>query len=870
MPAQLSFIPADPPRESQLARWGDGAGTDRIDVVADPGVAPTGVDATMLAVAATDATASESAAYWRHAHRLALVLLAEGRVRPTVTAAGFAAWRVGGLDVARRLLIAETAAAMPAEARAIPIDAVDPPLLHSSHRLLRDYLDAVVDSVIGTNSISAEHLRQWTELAEHSEAEPLPLALRIDHDETSGTFALTVLVHDDGRVRSLDDVWTGTDPVVRARAMSALRDAERVWPTLGAVLDDHAPGSVVIGDADVSELLAGVAQQLGTLGVDIHWERHLLHTAVALHQRALHQGSCSTDESLGFEWRIVLDGSVLTEAETAELAAATRPLVRLRNSWVLAAPSTVQRAAQKQSETVSALSGVAAALTGTIEVDHAPVRVIDSAWLADLRQRLSAPVEPIAVPANLQATLRQYQEHGFAWLARMTAMGLGVCLADDMGLGKTVTVIALHLHRQLDADTAGPTLIVCPASLMGNWEREIRRFAPGTPVYRFHGAGRQVDSTTTGFVLTTYGTVVRSAPTAVTWQLMVADEAQYIKNPSSESARALRDVTARVRVALTGAPVENSLTDLWAILDWASPGLLGDRAQFRRTYARPIEERRDPIVTERLTRVIRPFVLRRRKSDPGIAPELPTKTVTDQVVSMTREQAGLYRAAVDEGLAAVAETTDITRRGQIMGLLTALKQICNHPAQYLRESDPVIEGRSEKLDLVDDLIDTIIAEDGAVLIFTQYVAMARLLERHLESRGVATLFLHGGTAVSERQALVDRFQAAAAPVFLLSLKAGGTGLNLMRADHVIHYDRWWNPAVEAQATDRAYRIGQTKPVQVHRMLTEGTIEDRIAAMIADKSDLADSVLSDEKSVIATLSGMSNDVLRDFIELKEQM
>jgi SNF2 family DNA or RNA helicase len=334
--------------------------------------------------------------------------------------------------------------------------------------------------------------------------------------------------------------------------------------------------------------------------------------------------------------------------------------------------------------------------------------------------------------------------------------------------------------------------------------------------------------------------------------MVVADEAQHVKNPASGTAKALREIPAAARVALTGTPVENNLSELWAILDWTTPGLLGPLGRFRARWARPVESG-DTETAERLSRLVGAFLLRRRKSDPGIAPELPPKTETDRPVALTVEQAGLYEAVVREIMAQIADAQGMARRGLIVKLLTGLKQICNHPAQYLHEASPRLPGRSGKLELLDELVDTIVAEDGAVLVFTQYVAMARLLERHLSGRGVPTQLLHGGTPVARREEMVQRFQDGSAPVFLLSLKAAGTGLNLTRADHVIHYDRWWNPAVEDQATDRAYRIGQTRPVQVHRLIAEGTIEDRIAQMLTAKRSLADAVLASGEAAFTELT-----------------
>ncbi|WP_055571639.1 DEAD/DEAH box helicase, partial [Streptomyces prasinopilosus] len=583
----------------------------------------------------------------------------------------------------------------------------------------------------------------------------------------------------------------------------------------------------------------------------------------------------SADALLAFDWSFAVGDRTLTRAELDRLAETKRPVVRLRDQWVLIDPREVLRARARRSRAVTPVDALGAALTGSVEVDGHRFEVRPTGRLAALRDRLAEPgsQEPVPQPEALAATLRDYQRRGLNWLVHMTSAGLGCCLADDMGLGKTVTLIALHLHRQSDPASAGPTLVVCPTSLMGNWQREIERFAPGTPVRRFHGARRSLDGVADGeFVLTTYGTMRLDASrlAGVSWGMVVADEAQHVKNPYAATARQLRSIGARARVALTGTPVENNLSELWAVLDWTTPGLLGRLGTFRRRYADAVESGTDPAAAERLARLVGPFLLRRRKSDPGIAPELPPKTETDHAVALTQEQAALYEAVVREALAEISGTSGgpgadgMARRGMIVKLLTGLKQICNHPAQFLKEERPVLAGRSGKLELLDELLDTVLAERSRVLVFTQYVRMARLLERHLAARGVPSQFLHGGTPVAAREAMVRRFQDGEVPVFLLSLKAAGTGLNLTRAEHVVHYDRWWNPAVEAQATDRAYRIGQTRPVQVHRLIAEGTIEDRIAALLVRKRELADAVLGSGE---AALTELTDAELADLVALR---
>ncbi|RCH69715.1 ATP-dependent helicase [Streptomyces sp. SDr-06] len=658
-------------------------------------------------------------------------------------------------------------------------------------------------------------------------------------------------------------------PRARIDALLALRRAARVWPPLGLLLERSVPDVLPLTEAELYELLGEASARLAAAGIAVHWPRELARTLSATAVVRPAPGSATdgtsffdAEELLTFNWQLALGGEPLSDAEMDALAEAHRPIVRLRDQWVVADPELVRKARKRDLGLLDPVDALSVALTGTAEVDGETVEAVPAGALAVLRDRLLEGPATAEQPPGLDATLRDYQLRGLAWLELMTSMGLGGCLADDMGLGKTITVIALHLRRA----RTEPTLVVCPASLLGNWQREIARFAPGVPVRRFHGSSRSLAGCEGGFVLTTYGTMRGSAPqlAAHSWNMVVADEAQHVKNPFSVTAKALRTIPAPARIALTGTPVENNLSELWALLDWTTPGLLGPLKAFRSRHARLVENGEDEDAAVRLSRLVRPFLLRRKKSDPGIVPELPPKTETDHPVPLTREQASLYEAVVREVMAAVEASEGIARRAQIMKLLTALKQICNHPAQYLKEESPRLPARSGKLALLDELVDTILSEDGSVLVFTQYVAMARLLSSHLTARGVPSQLLHGGTPVSERDRLVDAFQSGEVPVFILSLKAAGTGLNLTRAGHVIHYDRWWNPAVEEQATDRAYRIGQTQPVQVHRLIAEGTVEDRIADMLEQKRRLAEAVLGSGESALTELTDRE---LADLISLR---
>ncbi|MCB5166783.1 ATP-dependent helicase [Streptomyces bambusae] len=874
----------------------------------------------LLSRAASEPGAHLASRCWGAAARQALQLTARGLLLPGVTAGGEDAWRAGPLTADDLAHLRAVAAAMPYEAHAMPLPDGRPLLLPEPEALLRAFLDAVADSLprtpaaphaAGRPFAAAEpqqvpEIREWAVQVAAGADAGVGVSLRLDlnafglfeasadtgqepaggrragdAEEVRRAGAAVVQVHslaDPTRITDAGLLWAGQaasdsfGPRSRIDAVLALRRAARVWPPLLRLLDQPVPDVLALSDSELEDLLGAAAPRLAAAGVPVHWPRELARTLTATAVVRAAPGSAADGTSFfdaqklfAFEWEVALGGDRLTPGELDLLAEAHRPVVRLRDQWVRVDPELVRKARRRHLGVLDPVDALALALTGETEVDGEAVAAVPVGALAALRTRLTSDLTPLPEPPGLSAVLREYQRRGLAWLDLMTSLGLGGCLADDMGLGKTVTLIALHLHRARPE----PTLVVCPASLLGNWQREIEKFAPGVPVRRFHGSGRTLDGLAGGFVLTTYGTMRAGAARLAEqrWGMVVADEAQHVKNPHSATAKALRTIPAPARVALTGTPVENNLSELWALLDWTTPGLLGPLTAFRARHARAAEQGEHPgheQAVARLARLVRPFLLRRRKSDPGIAPELPPKTETDHPVALTREQVSLYQAAVTETMALIEASEGIARRGLVMKLLASLKQICNHPAQFLKEERPRIAHRSGKLALLDELLDTILAEDGAVLVFTQYVTMGRILADHLAGRGVPCQLLHGGTPVARREEMVDRFQSGEVPVFLLSLKAAGTGLNLTRAGHVVHYDRWWNPAVEEQATDRAYRIGQTQPVQVHRLIAEGTVEDRIAELLAAKRSLADAVLGSGE---AALTELTDAELSDLVSLR---
>ncbi|MGC4109775.1 MAG: DEAD/DEAH box helicase [Nocardioides sp.] len=845
----------------------------------------------VLAKARTSDDAHPSVALLAAASLVGMRFVAAGKFAP-----GEGAWRPAGLDRddddrLRRL----------AESRAY-----DGLSVEAAESVVRRVVEAVVDTMPRTSptpvppKAAAPFAQRLQDLVSRhgGERTDLPqlvtLSLRVEADEeelVAGACRLVLQVHDERDAVHVCDaasLWADSPSVhgfgdrARTHTVLALREAAGAWPPLERLLEQRVPDELGLDTDDLVSLLEDGVGALHAIGVDVLWPRSLgrdlratatLDRASAPREGQLVEGVLSGDALFAFNWQVALRGDPLTDEEMDRLAAASSPMLKLRGGWTVVDPAVARKARSRLIRTVPAAQAVAAALTGVAEVEDAPAEVVVGASLLRVREQLlgAATAEPLPAPPGLAAELRDYQRHGFTWLDTLTSLGLGACLADDMGLGKTVTLIALHLHRA--TQRPGPTLVVCPTSLLGNWEAEVRRFAPGVDVRRFHGGQRRLDDLAPtdgrpdpGFVLTTYGTVRRDAAAlaAVGWGLVVADEAQHVKNARSATARALRTIPSAARVALTGTPVENDLTELWAILDWATPGLLGSRQAFRKVWAGPIESGHEPTKARQLAGLVGPFLLRRRKSDPGIAPELPDKTETDHLLGLTREQVVLYEAFVRDTMERIVRADEETRRGLVLKLLTGLKQICNHPAHFLKQSGGRLAGRSEKLELLDELVGTVLAEDTSVLVFTQYVAMARLLEDHLTRSGVPHQFLHGGTPVRQREAMVAAFQAGEVPVFLLSLKAGGTGLNLTRADHVVHVDRWWNPAVEDQATDRAHRIGQTRPVQVHRMVTQGTVEERVAELLRRKRSLADAVLGRGE---AALTELSNDELLDLVTLR---
>jgi non-specific serine/threonine protein kinase len=600
-----------------------------------------------------------------------------------------------------------------------------------------------------------------------------------------------------------------------------------------------------------------------------------------------------TDALLDFSMEITLDGARLTPAEVRQILAGTRGLALIRGQWIEVDADQLRRTVErfKEAERIASERGLTFAEAtrliaradvtadngeGMASADPGWSHVNAGAWLAPLLQALRSPggLAPVEPGSDLRGTLRPYQEVGVRWLHLLSQLGLGACLADDMGLGKTIQVLALLLvQRRANGRTRTPNLLVAPASLIANWQAEIERFAPALHVIAAHQStmtateleaidARQLARA--DLVITTYGSLRRFSWLAdTTWHLVILDEAQAIKSPGAKQTRAVKQLSARARIALTGTPVENRLSDLWSIFDFINPGLLGSAKQFSTYVKRLAAAPHNPYGS--LRELVRPYILRRLKTDMSVISDLPEKTEMKAYCQLTRKQAALYQDSVRDLREQIAATEGVRRRGLILTFLMRFKQICNHPSQWLK--DDAWDARdSGKLARLGELAEVIAAKQEKVLVFTQFREVTDPLAAFLrQAFGRKGLTLHGGTDVKKRKDLVRRFQDdELVPFFVISLKAGGSGLNLTAASHVIHFDRWWNPAVENQATDRAFRIGQTKNVLVHKFVCRGTVEEKIDQLIESKTQLSRDLL--EGGAELHLTELKDDELMRLVSL----
>ena len=764
--------------------------------------------------------------------------------------------------------------------------------------------DAALPTTLDAAKVAAfaDEVTTWVRSGTASTAR-VRVVLRLDEPIADGAdWHVRVLVQDSDEPSLMvdaPDLWAGSSFPSSAigELLLGLGRIVRIAPELGGLLDTARPDSLALSTDAVVAFVRDRVAPLVDAGVGIAlpgwWsarQRVRLRAKTARSGKspkasgadAASRGGLGFDELVSFTWEAALGDRRMTKADLRlleEAAAAKQSLVRVRGQWVELDPAeleamiaavgtTGQARAGDLLRTAMGLGGIALP-DGVSEAES--IDIVADGWIGELLDgALHASVAPIADPDGFEGALRPYQQRGVGWLSFLGRLGLGACLADDMGLGKTAQLIATILADPVD----GPTLVVCPVSVLGNWQRELERFAPSLRVKLHHGADRLraddqpfAERADADVVLTAYSLVARDLELLreVPWGRLVLDEAQQVKNPGTAQTRAIRQIDASRRIALTGTPVENRLGELWSLMHVLNPGLLGTAADFKRRFASPIELEHDTAAAELLRRITGPFILRRLKTDRSIISDLPDKIEQTEHCPLTREQATLYQAVVNDLLERASEAEGIERRGLVLAGIAKLKQVCNHPAHFARDGSR-LTGRSGKLNRVEELLDEIVEAGDKVLCFTQFAEWGELLVPHLTARfGEEPLWLHGGVRRPLRDAMVERFESPDGPrIFLLSLKAGGTGLNLTAASHVIHLDRWWNPAVEDQATDRAYRIGQRRTVLVHKLVSTGTIEERIDAMITSKRALAQSVVGAGED---WLTGLSTDDLRDAISLR---
>jgi SNF2 family DNA or RNA helicase len=697
-----------------------------------------------------------------------------------------------------------------------------------------------------------------------------------------------------------ETVWGGkqlplylrrTKSGARQYLLAALGAASAIYAPVEESLLSAQPSAVELSTQQAYEFLSQQAVMLQQAGFAVMlpgwWARSRRKLRAGMVEKnstlQVKSDKLSMDTLVDFEWQVALGDQTMSRRELEELARLKVPLVRVRGEWVELTPEQLEAALKLASKPKQkmALRNVIQVAFGAEPAGGLPFAGIESGGVvSSLLNQLSAGdnFQPLPAPQQFHGELRPYQQRGYAWLDFLSRWGMGACLADDMGLGKTVQTLAL-LQRNWHSWPAAerlPVLLVCPTSVIGNWKNEVQKFTPDLPVLIHHGSARQkrqafiTEAQNYALVITSYALLVKDtdALTQVGWAGVILDEAQNIKKSETKMAKAARQLPAQFKIALTGTPVENHLGDLWSIMEFLNPGLLGTASAFRKNFIVPVQIDRDADALERLHRITRPFILRRVKTDKEIIRDLPEKLETKDFCSLTREQTTLYKAVLREMEDRLASADkEIERKGVVLATIGKLKQICNHPALFLHDKSS-LAGRSGKLARLTSMLDECLQEGDCTLIFTQFAEMGELLKQYLQdSFGEEVLFLHGDVPQKRRQEMIERFQQADGPrLFVLSLKAGGVGLNLTRANQVFHFDRWWNPAVENQATDRAYRIGQQRTVHVHKFICSGTMEEKIDSLIESKQEIAQLTVGVGES---WLTNLSDKQLREVLALSRE-
>jgi len=761
----------------------------------------------------------------------------------------------------------------------------------------------LIDACINGDQDKTRHpdltrYRQWQHWRQalaggHSTDVQLGLQL-LDAEDENSPWELQFIAsarHDPSLRISLGDYWSlkanTRKPWLKAfgqdfetRLLQELGYAARMYPLLWRGLETDKPSALSLSLDEAFEFLREHAWVLEDAGFKVSvpswWtpqgrRKAKLRLVASAGTKALSKagpGYFSLDALVQYRYELAIGDQTVNEKEWRQLVEAKTPLVQFRGQWLELERDQMQKMIDFWREHRDQEANLSLAeLLHKAAVDDEELDVSQNKALADMLSRLNEPSQfkPIADPDSIQGTLRDYQKRGVAWLQYLEQLGLNGCLADDMGLGKTLQMITLLVTTPPSKQA---TLLIAPTSVLSNWRKEVEKFAPQLKTLIHHGPDRPREAKAFqalckkhDLIITSY-TLARSDEkllTGVNWTRVVIDEAQAIKNPKTAQTKAILKLKSRHRWALTGTPVENRLLDLWSIFNFLNSGYLGTQAQFRKRFELPIQKSTDPNITGLLKKLVQPFILRRVKTDKSIIKDLPEKIEQLQYCNLTREQASLYEAVVKDVNDQIENAEGIQRQGLILSTLTRLKQICNHPRQFLQDNSAFSPARSHKLERLSEMIEEIIAEGESLLIFTQFTEIGEALEKFLrQSLGYNTYYLHGGTSRKRREQLIERFQDpdSEPSVFVLSLKAGGVGITLTKANHVFHFDRWWNPAVENQATDRAFRIGQSRNVFVHKFVTLGTLEERIEQMIEDKKSIAGAIVGQDESWLSSLDNAS--------------
>ncbi|MGG6240133.1 DEAD/DEAH box helicase [Nodosilinea sp. AN01ver1] len=775
--------------------------------------------------------------------------------------------------------------------------------------------DCLLAKIPGKSAAGLERYQQWQgwrdRISRSETAAPFHIGFRLEEPATPDSpwqIQFLVAPKDDPSLQiSLEEFWQ-----LRGKKQTQLRQhlgesfeqhllmnlgyAARIYPKFWDGLETDQPVGIPV-DLDTAFTFlkesAWVLEDAGYKVIIPAWWTPKGRQRAKVRLRAKGKSLGSSDKSKGYfsydtlvqyQYDLSIGDQPVTEAEWQQLVNAKSPLVKFRGQWMELDQDKMQQMLefwqqqQAKNPEMSLLDFMR--LTSGETDDDLEVEFDRDDALATMLTQLSdkTRLELTPDPAQLQGTLRDYQKRGLSWLHYLENLGLNGCLADDMGLGKTVQVIARLIQEREEVEQPiPPTLLIAPTSVVGNWHHEIEKFAPHLRAVVHHGGERNQDAKAFKAICRDHDVVITSFTLArkdakllegVTWHRIVLDEAQNIKNPKTAQTKAILKLSANHRLALTGTPVENRLMDLWSIFNFLNPGYLGTQSQFRKQFELPIQKENSPARSATLKKLVEPFILRRLKTDQSIIKDLPDKVEQKLFCNLTPEQASLYEAVLKDVTEQIETSEGIQRQGLILATLTKLKQICNHPRQFLQDESEFTPERSHKLSRLLEMLDEVVAEGESALIFSQFREIGDALEHHLRHTcHYNTYYIHGGTSRQKREQMIAAFQDpdSEPAIFVLSLKAAGVGITLTQANHVFHFDRWWNPAVEDQATDRAFRIGQKKNVFVHKFVAMGTLEERIDQMIEDKKKLAGAIVGADES---WLTQLDNDAFKQLIALNK--